>query len=71
MATAPTPLRAIQQEREMLNARHAVIAKPSELAGKRTMSPVLIAMLVALAIYPFVVGFLPVLVRQYLGSLFR
>jgi len=38
---------------------------------KRGINPVLIVMLAALAIYPFIVGLLPEPVRQYLGSLFR
>jgi len=37
----------------------------------RTVNPVLIVMMIAMAAYPFVVGYLPDSLRQYLGALFR
>jgi hypothetical protein len=37
----------------------------------RTVNPVLIIMMIAMAAYPFVVGYLPDSLRQYLGALFR
>ena len=73
MAAAPSPLN-VEQEKNMLSARQAtapIADTPTAPAEKRALNPVLIVMLVALAVYPFTVGFLPAPVREYLGSLFR
>jgi hypothetical protein len=66
MATAPLP----KKVDDML---HAQGSSPSTLgrAASSSLNPVLVVMLVALAVYPFAVGFLPTTLQQYLGSLFR
>jgi hypothetical protein len=71
MATAPTPLRD-EQESDMLTARQPIPIQIQESVEKRSsINPVLTVILIALAAYPFVVGYLPDSVRQYLGSLFN
>jgi hypothetical protein len=70
MATAPTPLH-VEQESDMSTARQVSISASDAAAEQSTVNPLLVVMLVALAVYPFVVGYLPEPVRQYLGALFR
>jgi hypothetical protein len=66
MATAPLP-------KKVDNMLHAQESSTSTLgrAASSSLSPVLVVMLMALAVYPFAVGFLPTTLQQYLGSLFR
>ena len=71
MAAAPSPLH-VDQESDMHAAAHNVApVSPSTHVERRPLNPALIVMLIALAAYPFVVGYLPESVRQYLGALFR
>jgi hypothetical protein len=69
MATALPPL-PVHEEHEMHSQN--LVADPSPVAAtKRGLNPVLVVMLVALAVYPFVVGLLPESLRQFLAALFR
>jgi hypothetical protein len=71
MAAAHSPIH-VEPESEMHTAAHNIASSPSSAETDRsTLNPALIAMLIAVAAYPFVVGYLPEWVRQYLGSLFR
>jgi hypothetical protein len=71
MATAQTPLH-VEQESDMSTARQVVSISASDAAAEQSaINPLLVVMLIALAVYPFVVGYLPESVRQYLGALFR
>jgi len=69
MAVAHPPLK---QEREMLSAPQSVM--PQNLVAvdsKKAVNPILVALLIAMAIFPFIVGYLPAPMREYLGALFR
>jgi hypothetical protein len=74
MATAPTPLH-VQQESDVIDARHeisiATTAPTPAASDRRTMNPLLIAIFVALAAFPFLVGFLPSPVVQHFDALFH
>jgi hypothetical protein len=65
MAVAHPPL--VKREREMISAPQNVVAVDS----KKPINPVLVAFLIAMAIFPFIVGYLPAPMREYLGALFR
>jgi hypothetical protein len=39
--------------------------------SRKTINPILVTFFVVMAVFPFVVQYLPAPVRQYLGSLFR
>ena len=71
MAAAHSPLH-VEQESDMHTAAQDVVSiQASAETDRSTMNPALMVMLIAVAAYPFVVGYFPEWVRQYLGSLFR
>jgi hypothetical protein len=69
MAAAHSPL-PVEQESEMSDARRMHPCPPIEM-GKNTINPALVVILVAMAIFPFVVGFLPAPIVQHLDVLFH
>lgn len=66
MAIAHPPV--VDREREMLSTHNNAAAVVQD---KRNVSPVLIGLLIVMAVFPFVVEFLPSAVREYIGLLFR
>ena len=68
MATAPSPL--VDQERPMMSAGPTA-SSPAAEAEKRTLNPLLVAMLIALAAFPFLVTLLPEPVVKHLDVLFH
>jgi hypothetical protein len=67
MAAAQTPLH-VEQESDM-TARQQPLSEV--VPKKRTMDPMLIVMLVALAAFPFVAPLLPSPIAQHLDVLFH
>ncbi len=71
MAAAQTPLHE-KQESEMSNARRLrPVCGADAQPDKRTMSPLLIAILVVMAIFPLVAWFLPAPILQNFDVLFH
>ena len=64
MATAPLKMK--KQGKEM--TRFEIAAQAD---SKPRLTPLLAVMLAALVIFPFIAGFLPQGLREYLGVLFR
>ena len=71
MAAAQTPL-PIEQESAMLTAQqHASTANCAPMTRKQTISPVLVVILIAMVLFPFIVGVLPTPVIRHLDALFH
>jgi hypothetical protein len=70
MAVAHPPL--VDRESEMNTAAQPGAGSPQALpVSRKTINPILVTFFVVMAVFPFVVQYLPAPVREYLGSLFR
>jgi hypothetical protein len=71
MAAAPTPLPAEESEQEVEILNHHSTLSFAAVGERPSMNPLLIVMFAGLAVFPFLVGFLPAPVAQHLDILFH
>ncbi len=71
MAAAPTPLPAEESEHEVEMLNHHSTLCFAAVGERPSMNPLLIVMFAGLAVFPFLVGFLPAPVAQHLDILFH